>query len=113
MSVCGIFIPHSLPFPPSPFLHPPPRPYPDIFNLIEPVENTDVLVINVGLHFRAPFQDLYARVVMGVLTLLRPYAHNKLIIWRETSAQHHNSDGGEWPPGMLKAGGWRWVITNR
>ena len=58
-------------------------------------QETDVLVINTGLHYLEA--EPYINVTKKMLKTLLPFAQKKILIWRETTAQHVNSDGGEWP----------------
>jgi hypothetical protein len=64
------------------------------------LEAGDVFVLNWGLHFLE--RGAYQTATESVFKRLRPYADRKVIIWRETSAQHHRNDGGEYVQGRLR-----------
>ena len=76
------------------------RPYPDMSNVADAARDTDVLVINTGLHYLDA--GLYRKVIRDMLETLLPFSKTKVLVWRETTAQHVNSDGGEWPPSECK-----------
>lgn len=56
----------------------------------------DVLVINFGLHYLIEERNIYTNMVRDFFQKMRSYAVSKPLIFRETSAQHLATDGGEW-----------------
>jgi hypothetical protein len=98
---------------------------PSVSDLSSILPKTDVLVVNFGLHFLFKERDNYRevpdkfatpgelrftyhrfrmpfhrQVMTAVLSSLVPFAGDpsRVLVWRETSAQHHAGEGGEWPP---------------
>jgi hypothetical protein len=56
----------------------------------------DVLVINFGLHYLIEERHIYTSMVRNFFKRMRSYAVSRPLIFRETSAQHLATDGGEW-----------------
>ena len=67
--------------------------------MIEAAEATDVLVVNFGLHWLVDEKNNFEKEIKRLLEVLKAFASTpgKVLIWRESSAQFHLSDGGEWP----------------
>lgn len=63
------------------------------------MEESDVLVINFGLHYMLKEKNIYVDEMTHFLSTLKAFANTpgKVLIWRETSAQHHLNEGGEYP----------------
>jgi len=74
------------------------RPEDDFNNIYNWVEQKkpDVLFINWGLHYLIYENSVYIDMIVNLLTKLRVFATNQPLIFRETSAQHLVTDGGEW-----------------
>jgi hypothetical protein len=83
------------------------RPFDDMEEVIHIFNTSDIVVFDFGLHF-APASDLpkFQLVMQRVVdvaahtrqTSTRP--HSQLLVWRETSAQHFDSPGGHYVPGI-------------
>jgi hypothetical protein len=74
------------------------RPEDDFSNILHWANQfqPDVMVINFGLHYLIEGRHVYAGMVRNFLEKFRSYALSKPLIFRETSAQHLATDGGEW-----------------
>jgi hypothetical protein len=81
------------------------RPFDDMEEVIHVFNTSDIVVFDFGLHF-APASDLpkFQLVMQRVVDIAartrnttRPH---QLLVWRETSAQHFDSPGGHYGPGM-------------
>jgi hypothetical protein len=60
--------------------------------------DTDVLFFNFGVHWPPGKRTAYQLKVGKVLETIQQYGKNiSLLAFRETSAQHFNTTGGEWP----------------
>jgi len=65
------------------------------------VEAADVIVANFALHWLRDESATFSAEVGPVLTMLSAAADmfpDKVILWRETTAQHHLSNAGDFPP---------------
>jgi hypothetical protein len=56
----------------------------------------DVVVLNFGLHYLMEERYIYTKMIRNFLEKFRTYALSKPLFFRETSAQHLATDGGEW-----------------
>lgn len=74
------------------------RPANDFSNAAEWIDeiNPDAIFINFGLHYLIKEENLYTQMIRHLLTKLQPFALSKPLMFRETSAQHFNTDGGEY-----------------
>ena len=60
--------------------------------------DADIMLINFGLHYRWKDQITYYEQMKSLLLFVQNVSINhpeKIIIWRESSAQHHIATGGE------------------
>lgn len=73
------------------------RPYRSLVQLQHLIEQVDILMLNFGLHWNSQSQSDYKIEISAILKFLSNYSDKKIIIWRETSAQHMFSIGGEYP----------------
>jgi len=60
---------------------------------------SDILIINFGLHYLVHERKPLVADITKLFTMLKDFATlpGKVLIWRETSAQLFNSEGGEYP----------------
>lgn len=72
------------------------RPYPDMAQHMDIANSSDVMMINYGVHYLA--DDKTANEFEQSLeSLLKVFDNSEcLLMYRETSAQHFDNDGGEW-----------------
>jgi len=64
---------------------------------LEAIFDADVVVLGFGLHWNygSNEQGLYIQAMGDLLTTIRQQQRVKLLVHRETSAQHFNADGGD------------------
>ena len=76
------------------------RPYEDMGQVEEMLSIADVFVFNSGLHYRRSQVDKYRNQTVAWLERVFKWASGdpsrRFAVWRETSAQHRDSLGGEW-----------------
>ncbi len=62
------------------------------------LDDSDIILLNFGLHWRWKEIVSYREHMTNLLTVIRDHSRShpeKIIIWRESSAQHHIALGGE------------------
>ena len=81
---------------------------PNMNDIINQLQATDVYIMNFGLHYlpahKAEFRNML--VELFGLSELQKFARNpeKVLMWRENSAQHHQMEGGEYSLGIYTEG---------
>ena len=75
---------------------------PNVTQISELLARTDTIVLNFGLHYLGFEVELMQKEVGAVLRRLHAWvsaapAEKRMAFWRETTPQHIDSDGGEWP----------------
>ena len=82
---------------------------PNITAIEARLATTDTIVVNFGLHFlhSAGDQGAFRTQVKELFTTLREWvvrapAERRMAFWRETTPQHLDSEGGEWPRSIYK-----------
>ena len=75
---------------------------PNVTQIGELLARTDTIVLNFGLHYLGFEVELMQKEVGAVLRRLHAWvsaapAEKRMAFWRETTPQHIDSDGGEWP----------------
>ena len=79
------------------------RPFPDMVQHKKIAESNDVVVINYGLHF-LPVKEEVDEFRQSLESLLKAFKDSEsLLMYRESSAQHFDTDGGEWMPNLTPA----------
>jgi hypothetical protein len=61
----------------------------------EMLAKADVLVVNFGVHWLSREAADYRDAMRDLFDFLRPHVATHTIVWRETYAQHFDSEGGE------------------
>jgi hypothetical protein len=71
------------------------RPFPDMIEASQIVDNSVILVFDHGLHY-TPFESYYFGEDTTALLQTFKGKNLKLLAWRETSSQHWNATGGHY-----------------
>ena len=69
----------------------------DFSDVDEALGNSDVLVLNFGVHWME--NQEYLKDMKALFTHLLPHMTTHTIVWKETYAQHHDKEGGEYEKG--------------
>ena len=79
------------------------RPFPDMVQHKKIAESSDVVMINYGVHF-LPLKKEVDEFRQSLESLLKVFNDSEsLLMYRETSAQHFDTNGGEWEVNLISA----------
>mmetsp|Transcript_6299 Transcript_6299/g.7982 ORF Transcript_6299/g.7982 Transcript_6299/m.7982 type:complete len:289 (-) Transcript_6299:532-1398(-) len=79
------------------------RPYPDMVQHKAIAKSNDVAMINYGVHFLGNVAEQMDEFEQSLELLLKAFHDSgSLLMYRETSAQHYDMDGGEWNSRLSK-----------
>ena len=80
------------------------RPMEDLHEIEQIARDNDILLFDNGLHFGAQVPDEWRQHMTSMIQHFQAQQDSslKLLLWRETSAQHFNSTGGHFYPLLVK-----------